>query len=59
MFIHPNEAYKKNKTYLNGELLKEDTPLKNGDVLLFGNHNMFVVNFPNEKIDPNSFDYEE
>lgn len=57
MFIHPNESPKKNKTYVNGKLLKEDTPLKNGDRILFGNHNMYIVQFPGEKIPSNQFDY--
>ena len=58
MFIHPNESPKKNKTYVNGKLLKEDTPLKNGDRILFGNHNMYIVQFPDEKVPIEGFDYQ-
>jgi len=43
MMIHPNDSPKKNKTYVNGKLLKNDTPLKNGDRILFGNHNLYIV----------------
>lgn len=46
MFIHPNVHPKKNKTFVNGKLLKEDMALNNGDRVLFGNHNFYVVNFP-------------
>ena len=58
MYIHPNESPKKNKTYVNGKLLTADTPLQNGDRILFGNHNMYVVQFPGQKLPPSALDYE-
>lgn len=59
LVIHPNsESFKKNKTYLNGELLEEDTPLKHGDQIVFGNNTLYVVLFPGEETTPQMFDYE-
>ena len=51
LILHPNEeSSAKNKTYLNGQLLKEDTPLKHGDMIIFGNNTLYVVLFPGEPI---------
>jgi pSer/pThr/pTyr-binding forkhead associated (FHA) protein len=59
LVLHPNaESFKKNKTYLNGELLKEDTPLKHGDKIIFGNNTVYVVLFPDETITDEMRDYE-
>ena len=59
LILHPNEeSSAKNKTYLNGQLLKEDTPLKHGDMIIFGNNTLYVVLFPGEPITPEMKDYE-
>ena len=59
LVLHPNgESFKKNKTYLNGELLKEDTPIKHGDKIIFGNNTVYVVLFPGEEITAEMRDYE-
>ena len=58
MFIHPNANPKKNKTYVNGKLVRDDTPLKHGDRVLFGNHNLYIVKFPGEELTPEMMDYE-
>lgn len=59
LVLHPNdESAKKNKTYLNGELLKEDSPIKHGDKIVFGNNTVYVVLFPGEPITDEMRDYE-
>ena len=59
LILHPNsESLKKNKTYVNGELLTEDTPLKHGDKIIFGNNTMYVVVYPDQQITPEMKDYE-
>ncbi len=58
MFIHPNPNPKKNKTFVNGKLLATDTPLHNGDRVLFGNHNLYIVNLPGQTLPRGSMDYE-
>ena len=59
LVLHPNgDDPKKNKTYLNGELLTNDTPLKHGDQIVFGNNTLYIVLFPDEPTNPAMFDYE-
>lgn len=60
MFIYPNSHNpKKNKTYVNGKLVTEDTQLQHGDRVLFGNHNYYVVQFPGQELPPDAMDYEQ
>ena len=59
IIIHPNsENAKKNKTYLNGELLTDDTPLKHGDQIIFGNNTLYIVIFPGMPTSKEMMDYE-
>lgn len=55
----PNDDPNINKTYLNGELITGEVPLKHGDWVLFGNNQLYIIVVPPDEIDKSLLDYED
>lgn len=57
--LTPNQDPNVNKTYLNGELVLGNQPLKHGDRVLFGNNQLYIICVPPNEIDKSLLDYED
>lgn len=59
LMLTPNQDPNVNKTYLNGELVLGNQPLKHGDWVLFGNNQLYIICVPPNEIDKSLLDYED